>query len=369
VPQVSPFVFSELELRKPGIIFFLGQVCMTLGTFTTGYISDKTLKVRSPVLMMSFLAGISIYFFSKMDNTFQSPLMYSCLYFGLFMFSIGGIISLMNVSYLQNGFESRNFGRVRLFGTAGFALPNGILMFIHITPSTALRLSAGFFLMSTLALLTLPSGRDIQFQAGEKITWRRMRKLSTSSLFSFFIIILFFFFFGFSAAEYIVSDYIKNFLFVLDPVAFSWLIGTLVEIVVFFVSPFILNRYGPVFLIGISLFAGILRMLILACSSNQLIILFSQSLHGIQFSGAYLGSLIYLKEKAHPQRLGSAQALFTSYSRGMGTGTGAYILGNIAGGGNFQTAFLIAAAVLSVSLILLLVFSRVEKKHRYFFDG
>jgi len=131
----------------------------------------------------------------------------------------------------------------------------------------------------------------------------------------------------------------------------------------------LLAKYGAVFIIGISFIAGILRLFILARFSDQDIVLFSQFLHGIQFSGAYLGSLIYIKEKAHPQRLGSAQALFSTYSRAFGTGSGAYLLGNIAGTGNFTQAFEIAAWVSCAGLFLLFWFSKTEKKHRFFYDG
>ena len=368
VPQVGPFLFSELHIQAPGIIFLAGQITLPVGTFVTGYISDKTLRIRLPVVVMSIITGISAYFFSSI-HLFGNTILYGCISFGFFMFAMGGIISLMNVSYLQNGFESHLFGRVRLFGTLGFALSNAVLMFFKISPSAAIRISSWFFIVSTLALYLLPAGRDITYQVHEQITWRRIRKLTGSALFLFFTLIMFLFFFSFSTAEYLVSDYIKDISFPLDPVPFAWLIGTLVEVLLFIISPFILKKYGAVFLIGISFCAGIARLMILALFSNEHVILFSQCLHGIQFSGAYLGSLIYIKEKAHPQRLGSAQALFTTYSRALGTGSGAFILGNIAGSGRFMYAFEIAAWVSLAGFLLLIWFSRIEKKHRYFYDG
>lgn len=368
VPQVSPYVFSELHIQTPGIVFLFGQIAMPIGTFLTGYISDKTLKIRLPVVVMSVVAGIAAYLFSIV-HIFENQTFFACLFFGLFMFGMGGIISLMNVSYLQNGFESNLLGRVRLFGTLGFALSNAVLMFVKMAPSTAIKISSWFFILSTTALYLLPPGRDITFHVHEQVSWARLRKLSSSPFFLFFIFIMFLFFFSFSAAEYLVSDYIKNFSFLVEPVPFAWLIGTLVEIVLFFISPFILTNYGAVFLMGMSFVAGILRLFILAWFSREDVILFSQLLHGIQFSGAYLGSLIYIKEKAHPQRLGSAQALFGAYSRALGTGGGAFILGNIAGGGHFTAAFEIAAWVALLGLMLLLWFSRIEKKRRYFYDG
>lgn len=368
VPQMGPYVFSELNIHSPGIIFLSGQVTMPLGTFLTGYVSDKTLRIRLPVVTMSIITGISVYLFSQV-HLFNHQVLIASLCFGLFMFAMGGILSLINVSYLQNGFDSNLFGRVRLFGTAGFALPNAVLMFIKISPSTAIQLSSWFFIVSTTALFLLPPGRDIAYLKHEEISWRRIRKLSGSMLFLSFTFIMFLFFFSFSTAEYLISDYIRNFPFPLEPVPFAWLLGTLVEILLFFISPYILARHGAVFLIGMSFAAGVLRLFILSWFVREDVILYSQFLHGIQFSGAYLGSLIYIKEKAHPQRLGSAQALFTTNSKAMGTGSGAYILGNIAGGGKFAEAFEIAAWASFLGLVLLIWFSRLEKKHRFFNDN
>lgn len=365
VPQVGPFVFSELGIAAPGIIFLFGQFAMPLGSFLTGYISDKTLKIRLPVVSMSIIAGVSTLFFSGVGH---GDVFYAGLFFSLFMFATGGILSLMNVSYLQNGFESNLFGRVRLFGTLGFALSNAVLMFVKITPSAAIKISSGFFIMSTFALYLLPPGRDIAFHVHEQISWARIRRLSTSPLFLLFIIVMLLFYFSFSAAEYLVSDYIKTFTFPVEPVPFAWLIGTLVEIVLFFLSPFLLKKYGAIFLIGLSFAAGAVRLFLLTFVTSEAIVLFSQGLHGIQFSGAYLGALIYLKEKAHPQRLGSAQALYTTYSRCLGTGSGAFLLGNIAGSGNFPLAFEIAAWASVAGLFLLVWFFRVSKHHRYFSD-
>jgi MFS family permease len=368
VPQVSPFIFSELGIDRPGIIFLLSQIAMPVGTLLTGYISDKTLQVRYPVVFMSILAGISMYGFSLVEY-FPDKILFAAIFFSLFMFATGGIMSLINVSYLQNGYEGNRFGRVRLFGTAGFALANAIIMFYRVEPSFSLKLSGIFFIASTLVLYMLPASRDIQFKHQDVVTWLRIKTLSMSGLFSSFIIIMFTFFFGFSTAEYLLSGYIRDFDFPVDPIGFSWLAGTLVEMVFFFISPRILEKFGSVWLIGLSFFAAVIRLGILSYSTDESLILFSQVLHGLQFSGAYLGSLIYLQEKAHPQRLGSAQALYTAYSRAIGTGTGAYVLGNIAGAGDFRNAFEWAFLFSLAGLILLIVFMKVEKKHKYFFDG
>jgi PPP family 3-phenylpropionic acid transporter len=284
------------------------------------------------------------------------------------MFALGGIIPLINVSYLQNGFETYSYGRVRLYGTLGFTLPNAWIMFYKIPSFQAVKYAGWIILLSAVFLFFLPEGRKITQVAEEAISLKRAWKLLKSKLFITFLFVLFLFSFSFSATEYVLSSYIQTISFPLDPVPFTWFLGTMVEIAFFFISPWLISKYGSLILVFIGLTAGFLRFSILALPINPEIMLYIQGLHGIQFSGAYLGSLYYLKEKAHPQRLAMAQALYTTFARAIGTGIGGYILGNIGGTGDFKKVFFYAAIASAMSMIGLLIYLPFQKKHIHFVD-
>jgi len=365
IPQISPFIYSELKIKTPGYIFLIAQLALPLGTFITGYLSDKLLHVRYFSFTLTLVAGFSLMYLSGTDNS-ESDTLIPLYTWSLFMFAMGGIIPLINVSYLQNGFDPEIFGRVRLFGTLGFAIPNAVLLFIPMQPSQAIFWGSLFMLLSTNFIFFLPAGRNIADHEKEIISLHKVWQLLKAPPFLLFLLITATFFFSFSTAEYVISDFVANLNFAVKPVPFIWLGGTIIEIGVFFISPILIRKYGPLFLIGMGLFAGLLRYTLTVSFTAHWAIILSQLLHGIQFSGGYLGALLYLKKKTQSQRLGTAQALYTTFGRASGTGAGAYFLGNLAGTGAYNYVFFISIIVTIIGLTLLSYFNKMDKKFSYF---
>ncbi len=368
VPQIAPFVYSVLSIERPGVIFLSAQIAMPVGTFLSGYISDRTLHIRYLTVALTLMGGAGLYALSFVAPGPGAVLLAAVLW-SVFMFSLGGIIPLMNVSYLQNRNEKHSFGRVRLYGTLGFTAVNAILMFFDLETAKIVQLAGVFTLLSVIFLFFVPPGRQIEAGKKSPITLRQTWKLFSSPLFLFFLTVLFCFYFSFSATEYIISDYVAPLDFPLDPVPFVWFLGTLSEIAFFFFSPRLLGlSNGALRLIALGAAAGALRFFLLTLDLKPHEIIYAQALHGIQFSGVYLGSLIYLQEKTHPQRLATAQALVTAFARAMGTGLGAYLLGNLAGGGNHQSGFKGAFIAALVSIVLLIVYVPMQRKADHFVE-
>lgn len=364
VPQISPFVYDVLKIEKAGTIFLWGQVAMPIGAFLFGYISDKTLHIRYLTLGMTLLCGVTLYLFSYVEpgDIFQAAVLWS-----LFMFSTGGILPLMNVSYLQNKNQDKRFGRVRLYGTVSFTAVNAGLMFFDFAPQVLVRYSGILAMSSIVFLFFIPPGRDVDSKKEGAITLAQTWRLFSAPMFLLFLGVSFWAFFAFSAAEYIISDYIAPLDFPLDPVPFMWFIGTLTEIAFFFYSPRLLDmKNGALALMAIGIFSGLARYFLMTLPLGPSQIIYVQSLHGLQFTGLYLGSLIYLHQKSHPRRLATAQALFTGFARALGTGLGAYLLGNIAGEGRHGESFLWACLASALSLALLAIFVPLQRKVRYF---
>ena len=365
IPQISPFIYSELDIKTPGYIFLIAQLCLPLGTFITGYLSDKLLHVRYFSFSLTVLAGFALMYLSGTTKS-ESDTIIPVVTWSVFMFSMGGIIPLINVSYLQNGFDPEIFGRIRLFGTLGFTLPNAVLLFIPLQPSQAIFWGSIFMLLSTNFVFFLPPGRDIKNHEKEEISLQKVWQLLKAPPFLLFLLITSCFFFSFSTAEYVISDYVANLEFVVKPVPFVWLGGTLIEILLFFASPYLIRKHGPLFLIAMGLSAALLRYTFTLLFSAHWVIIVAQLLHGIQFSGGYLGALLYLKNKTRAQRLGTAQALYTTFGRASGTGAGAYILGNLAGAGKFSDVFLISALVSAAGLLILGFYMKYDKTFSQF---
>lgn len=343
IPRLSPFIYRDLAVDKPGIIFLVMQFSLPLGALISGYFSDKTLLVRLPqVLQIIFAASACLLLTTGLP---ESVTLYALLW-ALFGFAMGGAIPLINVSYLQSGHDPDRFGRVRLFGTLGFLIPNLLLIpFEDISRFTLIRSAGIFFLLSIPVLFLLPAARPVHSHL-ESISLKKVGRLLFSPPFFLFILGMFLFFFQFSPAEYIVSNYLEKIEFYgTDPVSVAWFLGPAVEIVFFFFSPALLRKTGPLFLIGVGFAAGIIRYggTILMGESPEAVIW--QFWHGIHFGAAYLGGLIFLERKAHPQRLATAQALMMVIGRAGGSGAAGFILGNIAADDDYAAVFLISMLV------------------------
>jgi len=366
VPQVSPFIFTELKIIHPGLIFFVAQLTMPLGSLLTGYISDKTMHVRFIALPMTVGAALFIFLLTSFPSIQQSYFIV-LLFYTAISFCMGGIIPLVNISYIQNGHSTDFFGRTRLYGTLGFAIPNFFLLFIHTSPGVIIKISSFFILISALILFKLPRGRQHHISGRNHITIAHVAELLSSPVFLIFMLINLVFYFGYSTTEFVISNYVGKIPFYFQPVPMIWLLGTSVEIIFFYISPSIVRRVGSLYIIAGGLLAGVLRFAILAnVNLSAEVIIYSQGLHGIQFAGTYLGSLLYLKEKTSPQRLATAQALFLMFARSLGTAAGGYFLGNIASENNYSLLFALAALSGIISFVFLLIFSKYEKKYKHF---
>ena len=376
IPQIGIFIPDVLKIPDPGNIYLYGQVAMPVGAFIAGYISDKTMHVRYLALSWTILAGLSLIGLSDLPWGLFTELsgvkLGATIFWSSFMFFMGGIIPLINISYLQNGHSFELFGRVRLYGTLGFAIPNGILSFApNLGAGEAIRWAGIFMIVSVFFLFLLPKGREGGEQVAQ-ITFKKTWTLLRTPLFLFFLSVTLMFYFSFSTAEYVMSPYIVQkvqnlgLVEIIRPQYFIWFLGTLVEICFFVVSPFLIRRFGPLFLIALGLSAGTLRYMLSAFFENDMASVLTQGLHGVQFAGCYLGALLYLREKTNPRRLATAQALYTTFGRALATGGGSFILGNLAAVGAYTLAFHISAIVSIAGLILLFFFARYEKKFSHF---
>ena len=375
VPQFSPFVYSFLNLENPGLIFLVGQLTLPLGSIATGYISDRTLLVRIPLVVLTLSAALSIAIFSQ-ARTFSCNSyfeIYCISSWALFTASMGGIMPLINVAYLQSGCNPNQFGLVRMSGTIGFMVPNALIAFTDlpgkIVSNNYFLPASILLLISTIFAFLVPRDRTIEEREPRvAVDLHGALSLVRSKQFIIFLLVMLIFYIGFSTSEYVITDFLSRIPFYFDPVGFSWLIGPGLEVVFFIFSPWLLNRFGSVQILQIAFLASIARyggMLLLPYGPA---LVYLQVLHGIHFSPAHLGYVIHLKERSPPRLLGTANALFLVFSRSLGLGVGAYFFGNMARSGHFDYAFFGAAIAGLVGFILLRIYIHLDKARLAFRD-
>ncbi len=363
VPQLSPYIYSTLKLESPGIIFLAGQLALPLGSLLSGYLSDKTLRLRSIQLGSTLLAAVSIAAFSLPAWLgWAASKGYYLLGWAGFCFSLGGILPLANVSYMQSGLPPEKFGVVRLFGTLAFFIINGILIVIKARPEALLFLSSFLFILSAAFLFLLPAKRQ---SSGQPFQASAIGRLLGTPLFLFFLFIMLLSFIQFGPSEYVIGDIVSKIEFAFEPVPFSWMLGTATEIIFFAASPWLIRRVSPSILLAMGFIIGVLRYGGMLLFAGDEMLIYLQSLHGLHFAPAFLGSLLLLEQKVDARYLATAQALYLVLARALGTGIGAFVLGDLTAAGLFDAAWYIAIAVATCGFALVFIFSK-KQKGRYF---
>lgn len=373
VPRISPFIYQDTNVADPGIIFLVMQLATPIGALGAGYISDRTLKIRSLVFWLTVILALAIGAISLIPLVNEGRKALSVIGWFFFGLGMGGVVPLMNVAFLQSGNKAHRFGRVRLFGTLGFLLPNILLTFLVTSNALSLQLAAIFYLLSLTALFYIPRHRVInENHPGSTISIPAMLRYMRSKVFVLFLLIMFFFFFGFAPAEYIIGNYIDHIPVALfnsievEAVPFSWFIATVIEIGFFYISEPLLRKHSAIAIVGIGLGAGMVRHLALIVMQPDAGIVWMQGLHGLHFSPGYLGSLLFIEEKAWSRHLATAQALLVIAGRAMGTGIGGYILGNMAANGEYNMVFSISLAASAMGAAMLIFYTRYQKRFKHF---
>lgn len=369
VPHFSPFVYSDLKVEEPGVLFFFSQLAFPAGALLFGTLSDKTLHIRRYLVIQIVLTSV---FLTAFGLTKAGSLIQATIYISLMHFFIAGINPLINVSYLQNNLPSEKLGQVRMYGTIGFLIPNIVTVFFPVSRIILLILAAGFIALSLSLIYYLPSGRSLRSQNQQKVEFKQLLRLLFSPLFLFFLFIMFLFYFQFAPAEFIVSEYLREIKIQawnipLDSVSLAWVLSACSEIFFFSISPFILKRTGSLGMIAVAVLFGMLRYtLMILILPGSLWLIFIQILHGWHYGPAYLGSVLHAGEKAHPSRQATAQSAVLVLSKAAGAGWSGLILGNLAGNNNFVAVFSISLMVALAALLLLVSYYKVQKKIKFF---
>ena len=132
-----------------------------------------------------------------------------------------------------------------------------------------------------------------------------------------------------------------------------WAEGVIAEILLFFLSGWVLVRVGPLTLLLMGGLAGILRWTGTAASAELWALVPLQALHGLTFGAAHLGAMHFLSRAIPADRSATAQSLYSTTTGGIALGLALLAAGPLYGrfGAN---AFLAMAALSAVASLLLL---------------
>jgi len=365
---LSPYILEHFA-GQSSAIFAAGQITFILGVFVSGYLSDRLKKLRALLLPSLFLQGFSHFFlFSSRSATEALFWNGSTRFFFAMSAQIIGIASL-------EGRGTYQFAQTRAWGTAGFLIAQSSLFFLVFTgkmPGLSGEQFAGkagaiFYFVAFAAAFTVQRHR----QTDEKYYFRHALSLLRIPRVSYFFLLSFLFYFSYQLVDYYIGRFLQQ-RGGLGTVYGGWALAVILELPFMPVSSRIAARFGIKSLFYISLVTGALRFLWLyqaATAGSSSAVVFSQILHGVHYTGYYMGSLLWMRKMFPDHLYGTASGMHTILSAVGGGLTGnlffGYLLSRSAGneGAGFSDQFLLASTI-HITLIFLFLALRVETRDR-----
>ncbi|MFP4486916.1 MAG: MFS transporter [Campylobacterales bacterium] len=268
--------------------------------------------------------------------------------FGLNLFIIGVCIAIMPpyIETIAIGLlKKERYGRVRLFGSIGFALVALVLSYfvdnyISVVLFLAIFVTISAILAYYISLANVTHGITTEdpksgFRFRDEIgLWINifLLQLSFGAFYGFFTI------------------YETELGFSVEMVSYFWIFGVVCEIAMLYFQTTLMKRFSLMALIKFSSFATAIRWLMLYAYGDDMVMVFiSQSFHALSFALFHSAVISYLF--AHYEKKKLAQQFYYGIAYGLGMFAGSIFAGAIYG----EYIFLIAAGIAFLSFLALYI--------------
>jgi PPP family 3-phenylpropionic acid transporter len=138
-------------------------------------------------------------------------------------------------------------------------------------------------------------------------------------------------------------------------IGWLWAEGVLAEILLFAVSNRVVARLGVANLLAIAAAGAVLRWLMLGLSTDLVVLIPAQALHGATFGAAHLAAMHFIARAVEAETTATAQSLNAAVAGGIASGLGMLLAGWLFGtyaGAAFLPMALVAALGLGAALLL-----------------
>lgn len=330
---LSPFIVDHYGASS-GYVFLAGQLAFPLGTLLTGYLSDRTHRIRILLVASFFLhAPLQYLLYSITDHLGLSILLGGA---NRFFFAVN--LQLASIAVLEAK-GTPGFGRVRAWGTGGFFFIHMLLFLIEgsywkldlfpdgLDAGLAGKLGSVFHIVSGFLAFLVQSKRHSKNSFDMKGVFQILGQRPTILFFS----VSFLFFFSFQVVDYYLGSFLKG-QGGMDTVYLGWAIAVILEIPFLFLSGRWTDAFGARSLFILSIGSGILRFAWISLSIAGVLdvpILGSQILHGLHFTGYYIGAIYFLRRSCPDHLYGTAYGAYVILSNSLGGGMGSLVASQI----------------------------------------
>ena len=136
------------------------------------------------------------------------------------------------------------------------------------------------------------------------------------------------------------------------------------EIILFFFAARLMRTLGPIRLLAIAAFGGIVRWTVLGATTSLPALFAVQTLHALTFAAAHLAAMQFLTRAIPAEYSATAQSLYAGLGTGLAIGltmiAGGWLYG-LVGGQAFYAMTAMAVAGLAIMPVLALVWRPAER--------
>lgn len=241
-----------------------------------------------------------------------------------------------------------DYGRVRVFGSIGFALANAaVSVFLMRFQARQLDFVYAPFLAAALLLSTRIRELPRELPVGGPLSWNFLNRLKPLTRFYSLVFILavtFPVFYTFFPLYMGGGGMPPNAV----PLAFMLSSGS--EIFTMPVASRAYHRLGPGVMLSLSAASYAVRWLTLGLSPWPALDIAIQALHGVSFGFFYTAAVAHIRDRVEPESRATGQGMFGAMTAAGG------VVGNVLGGWLFQEAgkgmFFMAAALAGIAAVL-----------------
>lgn len=358
--SLFPFLllyYSDLGLvgHQIGLLTALPPLTALFSASLWGGVADATQKHRQ--LLLLALGGVIIFALLLSTTTTFYALIPTVIAFAFFA---SPIIPLVDNSVLdQLGDRRSHYGRIRLWGALGWGI--AAYMLGHIIERLGLSWSFyGYALFITgcfFVALKLPIAHasiGSAFRQG-------LKQLLSDRQWRLFLATLFIAGMGLSTAHSYLFLYMQELGATKSQMGFALTVATVSELLIFFYSGRLLDRWGTRNVLIASLIAHVVRLLAYSQVRNPSLVLLVQLLHGPTFSLIWTSGVSYANRMA-PKGMGAtAQGLLSAIYFGMGAAGGGFIGGILYEHIGLFHMYFCASIWVAFGLLIFVIFSRTPK--------
>jgi PPP family 3-phenylpropionic acid transporter len=303
-----------------------------------GWIGDHTGQRMPIVRMASLLSVICFLGVFSVDNFWSLALV--IMLFSFFWNASLPQFEAVTMSYLQE--RIHHYSRIRLWGSVGFILAVVVLGFlldrwgVGLVPHAVVMLYVGIFLYSML-VSEKDSSQTSTGQGSILVVLKRSDIIA-------FLIVCFLMQASHSAYYAFYSIYMEELGYSSSVIGQLWALGVIAEVLLFLIMHLLLYRWGARTVLIASLGIAVVRWILVASASDQLLLaILAQLMHAATFGTFHAAAIHMVHHYFVGRHQGRGQALYSSISFGAGGAVGSLSSGYLWGGLGPEVAYWFAA--------------------------